>query len=949
MKIRRLLSHVLPERRGEPTNDRSYRPTEETTRELLYRMGSCGLLTVIAGTIGASQLPVVPFGIRLVVFLLGVALSLYLFHRVFASYVRAVASNLSHDRKKQLLSCLKTVHGDLLPAIRAHADAVRQEDKTKEPGDRSDPVWEGYRERYGVAYCYWMSMLAIASFACLFLFFASMDFAPEKLLAFSPFLFLVIAPFCLAVVATFRIGPMYYSPMAAKNAPNVLTMTFRALRHFFFHGETQELVGPTIYEDKDPVTKRRIVFYAVLGAFFLSTNLAAMFFPMTSLFHVRGRSPVVHDPVLVKKPTGLDLDLNDRFLAGEPIPSLIASQRSDAATTAMVSFGQGIVRRPASSSEREKNIRDLEKLEQNQAAHIAFVNEHPTAWMLSSMRLAGTENGYWLAVDMLSWLNFTTLFPSVLFVGLATVFLGQPLRFVHSQFVSSDDSAPEHIVHQRRVQRARSSLDASERKSVIYGYDVRSGAAFGQHIEASNRVVVISGKPGSGKTQLANSINQQEASWISKHGGAIGFLDMKGDEYQFQFLCELGSQYGLPVTAVSLDPVLATHVWNPIYCEFFLGLSPNEAAGLLTSSLALSHGLGHGESHYGEVAHTTIGEALTSGEFRSFRELYPYVLDPKNYGDHFEYRDAAHARNVIRTLSIPHVLNATPELVGDSVFKAQFQVTDLFRRGGIFYFHFPVATQENVARYAAKLLVKSAFAAKKKANDDTYLSFTLDEGQAILSGHEMDAYFQMSRTLGIRTTFTCQSTESLVHGDVDLFAVLRSCATARFLFSVTTPIECEELDCFNPRVLEENIGIDAEGAQTVMGLLAKDKTHDDYTAISDTNRHAVAYVTRDESPFSQQWHGTIREVKVPFCISPEDHKRLSDLPWPTLPGSFRPSDLDDHIPPPRSSASKDGAPRPPVSSSQAPSNPPKRRKKKSEGSKLDELLKRLDDTAGGKE
>ena len=894
MKINRLIDHFLKPHHGPPSSCRSYAPEESSFAPLITVFSGSAAGATLSAWVLSWFIPIESFHVRFILFGAGLALLLYLNHRVLVSEIRARAVNLSLKDERKVHSLVKNLFLDLKPGFQAYLKAEKDAQTLEKNGESADAIWSEFQERYGFAYAYFVSLFSILVFSSMFFGVLFVSLPQKNLISLAPFMFIVWGPLLLVGVAFFRLGPIYWSPVSPKNAPGAFGLFIQALTQAVFYDPA--FVLPSVFQHEDDVHKRRFDIFGVFAVFSITLALAAMFFPLSSLFFEPGTSPVVHSPHLPRRPEDFDPDLNLRVRRGESIDALIEEQRATEHLTVVSSFGGAdTLRRRATANDREKNIRDLITLKRNQEEHIRHVNTHPTYSIFASFRQIGTEHSWCAALDLGSLLVLTYVVPMGTAFLVSVIFIGEPLRVIHEQFTAKRESQPEYLERKNCEERLAMSGNAEERDSLVFAFHATTGAPMGRSLHSTNQVTLLTGGPNERKSSTAQSINKREVEYIAKYGGSVYIIDMKGDLSYAYWAKDLAETHGLPFKFLSSNTHHATHGWNLPASSLFRELPLANIEDIFGTGLALSHGLGHGPGFWGDTQKTAIGEAFYDGRIRSFRDLYDYLADRKNYPSERAYDNADHARMVVRAMAIPHLANVTEREFGKDVSDAQYSIEDPLK-GGVFVFHLP-GSAGNVSRYLGKLLLKTILMVKTFKQDTSPCFLTIDELQEMEAAEEFKTVIHQGRAWGIRATLTCQHASALGEETLDH---LKNCITARAWFSPSTDEEFNEIAAFNPRVLEENVSYTPDGIVT-SGMLSTYHTVDDFIEVNDTHADGILVLRSDRSPLSK-WGSFAHRARFPFCIPKAQYESYQKEHWvekEELPGSILPSEHPEFRPPRR--------------------------------------------------
>ena len=869
MKINRLIDHFLQPHHGPPSSSRSYAPEEASLRPFIWVFCSCAAASALVAWCFSWFVPIQSFHFRFILFLVGLVLFLYLNHRVLVSEIRARAVNLSIDDEAKVHSLLRNLFRDFTPGVEAYLQAEKDADEREKNGESADDVWSKFRERYGFAYAYFVSAGALLLFSLMFFGVLFFPLPKDNLISVAPFMFLVWGPIVLIFVAVLRFGPLYRSPVSALNAPSAFRLGIDAIIQAICYDPT--FVLPSVFQHEDHVNRRRFNIFGGFAVFSMTLSLAAMFFPLSSLFFEPGTSPVVHAPHLPRRPQDFDPDLNLRIRRGESIEALIAEQRAAEHLTVVTSTGgPDTLRRRATAKDQEKNIRDLITLKRNQEEHIRDVNQHPTYSIFASFRQIGTEHSWCAALDLGSLLVLTYVVPTATALLVSVIFIGEPLRVIHEQFTAKRESQPEYLERKNCEERLAMSGNAEERDSLVLAFHAVTGAPMAVSRSTTNRVTLLTGRPGERKSATIWALLGQEAPGIAIHGGSIVIIDMKGELSLAYWAKHLAETHDLPFKFVSSNPQHASHGFNPFSSPLFSELNVTD---IIAAGLALSHGMEYGPSFWGATQKAAIAEALSDSRIGSFRALHRYLLDDSNFVGK-AYDNAEHVRMVVGEMAKPHVTNITERAFGKSIADAQYSIEDPLKPG-IYFFHLP-ASQGDVSRYIGKLLLKTLLAVKVFTRDTSLCSVYIDELQTMEAANEFTELLQQGRAFGVTPTLTCQYGASL--GE-KVYTDVQGCLRVRGWFTPTTKEDFDEIAAFNPRVLEENVSYTPDGLVT-SGMLSNYHTVDDFIEVTDTNALGLLYIQSDGSPFSH-WGSWAHRARFPFCISKKGYESYDKSDWVT--------------------------------------------------------------------
>ena len=347
--------------------------------------------------------------------------------------------------------------------------------------------------------------------------------------------------------------------------------------------------------------------------------------------------------------------------------------------------------------------------------------------------------------------------------------------------------------------------------------------------------------------------------------------------------CEtLQMEHNQTFKMVSVHERHATHGFNLPGSPSFRELSFSAAEDIFGVGLGLTHGLEYAKSFWGAAQKNAISEALYDRELKSYRDLYSYVLDRSNFASDKDYDKADHARFVLREMALPHVTNVTPELVGQDVFDAQYDISDPSQGWHLLFLLAGWFKRRRVSVYR-----------KARSEDSSHVeSFRL---MTIRRAFSISMSFK-NWTLPASFRFSLSRDEHLESGrrspvkpqrhSVTFFEFIEGSCTARGWFTPSTKQDFDDIACCNPRVLEELTTYTPDGI-VISGLPSTKWTVDDFVDICDTHDHGLLQLTNDGSPHAR-WGSFPHRVRFPFCISPEEF-HANQRPWVgvnELPGTF---------------------------------------------------------------
>lgn len=332
------------------------------------------------------------------------------------------------------------------------------------------------------------------------------------------------------------------------------------------------------------------------------------------------------------------------------------------------------------------------------------------------------------------------------------------------------------------VARIRTSNDATERESLLWGICQEDGSPILVPRSALREHVHFLGSTGSGKTAIG--LSPLASQLMDFEDCSVVVIDLKGDDSLlieelrcgqdrrnapdefFHFTSELGK---------------GSYSFNLFKQSLWKTLSLNDKTDLLTTGLGLFHGTDYARKYYSDANFAIVEAALRlNPEVQSFSELEQQIATALGRVNPQIKRDSTNAQMVVKRLSRLNVLNAPDELQPNM----QLDLASLFDKPQAWFLSLPTTLGSNINPDIARLISFSLLAAAKfspKPRRQVYL--VIDEFQRMLSSN-LEVVLQLARSHDISVILANQSIQDLQRVGTNLVSALTSNTRIRQYFAV---------------------------------------------------------------------------------------------------------------------------------------------------------------------
>lgn len=341
------------------------------------------------------------------------------------------------------------------------------------------------------------------------------------------------------------------------------------------------------------------------------------------------------------------------------------------------------------------------------------------------------------------------------------------------------------------------------------------------------------------------------------------------------------------------EPGRDSYHFNPFRSMDSEHRSAAQLCELMLDSLSLSHGEGYGRSYYTRRNRAMLFEALEDdSKPRSFEDLYEVLKRMLKSGGTDDLRfDVFELLATVQSLENYKAL-ATDDSELPEASTIHFP-TALENRQ-VIYFWLPAATESVSVREIGKLalysLLSAAIDRQRDGGEEREVILMIDEFQRI-AAENFRIILEQARSFGICAVLANQSISDLVSNDTDLRPAIRTNTRVKLYFSVSDPIEMEDLSTVSGEelVVSKTYGygyVPPDAISWGLTSISESETIKPRLLKSDIIRssdHPLEYILHvSQGSGYTQFGGIPIPVQTRWPIAYADFSERTRAPWPKI-------------------------------------------------------------------
>jgi hypothetical protein len=343
----------------------------------------------------------------------------------------------------------------------------------------------------------------------------------------------------------------------------------------------------------------------------------------------------------------------------------------------------------------------------------------------------------------------------------------------------------------------------------------------------------------------------------------------------------------LPVKHFTNQSDLSTYAFNPLSQPYWEKLDHATQADILCGAFGLNYGTDYGRGYFtsanAKVLQATVVAAEGAKTFRELADALETLLSQKRQKKLNKDIESAglHAHMVLERLAAIDALNIDPRTAPDDVVAEQIDLTGLFQKPELLYFHLSSTLAPGMAPEIARNVIYSLLcSATLTQNRKCQVYLVIDEFQRIVAGN-LEYILQLARSMNVGVILANQSMEDLRTRTTDLTPTLEANCRYRQWFAVSSSDDRarvvansgETLEYFVTRTVSEH----GESYTFVPKLMPR-LSQNDVLLISDHPKQSIVILTRGEG--YAQYGGMAVAVESEFHISHAEYQARRRMPWP---------------------------------------------------------------------
>jgi len=450
------------------------------------------------------------------------------------------------------------------------------------------------------------------------------------------------------------------------------------------------------------------------------------------------------------------------------------------------------------------------------------------------------------------------------------------------------------------VTRVRASGDAIEKESLLLGVNAHDDSPVIVPRSVFREHAHLLGDSGSGKTSLG--IASLLTQFIRFGDCSVVVIDLKGDDTALMEGARIEAERaGIRFRWFTNELDRPTYIFNPLLQSHLAKLSLYQRTDILTSSLGLQYGTDYGRGYFSDANSEMLYHALKARPegVPSFVELAAVLREKTPFRSVPEDLRAAgaHLSAIINRLADTQALNATTKGgCPESAMASAIDMSDVFRRPQVLYFHLASAIGMASTAEIARLALYSLLTAAKTAEGErTQVYLFVDEFQRIVSTN-LELFLQQARSLNIGVILANQTLGDLKTADTDLIPTVRANTRFRQIFAASDLVEQEEIiktsgeTTVFSRAWSQYLGnvLGASGTFSLSETLSPRLRVNDVLLATDHPQQSIVQVRRGQG--YAQFGGFPFVMTSTFHITQEEYERRKRAPWPERDGeTIRPT------------------------------------------------------------
>lgn len=496
-----------------------------------------------------------------------------------------------------------------------------------------------------------------------------------------------------------------------------------------------------------------------------------------------------------------------------------------------------------------------------------------------------------------------SILPGCYFLFIPAVLVASLLKECNDCFakIQSDESWDSVLTEMRQ------SDNPILRDSCFKGHVASDGSPLFVPIKIFKEHAHFLGSTGAGKT--SKGLLQTQEQLVLAGNCSLVSLDNKADTNETLATLmaandDLDQRTGrrLPLKVFRLDLHVATHGFNPLICPFWRKLSLNEKVDTLSAAMGMNYGAGYGQRYYTSANERILQEVLrTYPDVDTFKELAERVGYAIRNPKKFDFlpntaKNADHVHAELRRLAdIPQLQITDNDPLYAELANHAIDPTNIFIDPQIVYFHLSSITSASTAPNVARLFIYSLLTAGTLVRNRIPVFLSIDEFQRIIS-ENLEFLLQLARSVDVGLLLANQSMADLRAGRRDLAPTIEMNCRYRQWFDVGSLEDRHRFKDATGETIEllqsTMFSFGTNGSSTTSGsneVILPRININEMLMISDNPDLSLLRIARGEG--YAQFGGFPIVVRSPFHISREEYERRKSMPWPKLPGSFIPSEI----------------------------------------------------------